>query len=58
MDIKFDIDLNISICPHCYGIGKLKAMQSAMTYEGVTIRAQDTIVKCNKCKGTGLLKQK
>lgn len=55
MDIKIDISLPKNVCPYCCGTGKLKAMQNAITYEGVSIRVQDTLVKCNRCKGTGLL---
>lgn len=41
------------ICWACGGSGKLKAMQSAMTYDAGSIRAKDTTVKCPRCNGTG-----
>ncbi len=44
------------ICWACGGSGKLKAMQSAMTYDAGLIRAKDTTVKCPYCNGTGLRK--
>lgn len=42
-----------NICWACGGSGKLKAMQSAMTYDAGSIRAKDTTVKCPHCNGTG-----
>lgn len=45
------------MCPYCYGSGKLKAMQRAMTYDGGSVRAKDTLVKCSNCKGTGVLRK-
>lgn len=57
MEIKIDMSMPRDICPYCFGLGKLKAMQRAMTYEGVSVRTKDTFVKCNHCKGTGLLKK-
>jgi len=41
------------LCPTCLGSGKLKAMQAAMTYDAGTVRAADTTIKCNMCKGSG-----
>ena len=52
MKIEFEIK-NIPICPYCLGQGKLKAMQSAI-YKNISIRANDTYIKCKHCKGTGL----
>lgn len=34
------------ICPYCFGTGRLKAMQSYMTYNAGTIRGPDTWVTC------------
>ncbi|SNR95708.1 hypothetical protein SAMN05446037_100281 [Anaerovirgula multivorans] len=58
MNIKIDMSLQkgLCLCPYCLGTGKLKAMQNAMTYDAGTIRYKDTLVKCNHCNGTGLLK--
>jgi RecJ-like exonuclease len=56
---KLEIKINITpsnLCPYCFGTGKLKAMQSAMTLNSKSIRVNDTSVKCNYCKGTGLNK--
>jgi hypothetical protein len=44
-----------NICPYCLGSGKLKAMQSAMTYDAGSIRYSDTKVKCSYCNGKGYL---
>ena len=41
------------ICPACLGSGKVKAMQSCMTYDAGSVRGPDTKVKCPSCKGTG-----
>ena len=55
MDIKIEIKAPdvMDLCPYCLGSGKLKAMQSAMTYDAGSIRAKDTKVKCRNCNGTG-----
>ena len=60
VDIKIDIRLPdiIDICPRCFGSGKLKVMQSAMTHEGIAVRVADTTVKCDLCKGNGFLKER
>lgn len=42
-----------TICPHCWGSGKIKAMQRAMTYDAGSIRVHDIEVKCIYCNGTG-----
>jgi DnaJ-class molecular chaperone len=57
INIKVDINYpkEMRFCPYCFGTGKLKAMQNAMTYEGISIRVQDTFVKCSHCNGTGVL---
>jgi DnaJ-class molecular chaperone len=41
------------ICPACLGSGKVKAMQSYMTYDAGSVRGPDTKVTCPSCKGTG-----
>ena len=41
------------ICPCCFGQGKVKAMQSYMTYDAGSVRGPDTWVTCPVCKGTG-----
>lgn len=56
--IEFEANINTSkylnnICPYCLGLGKLKAMQSAMTYDAGSVRVNDTKVKCNYCNGEG-----
>ena len=56
IEIEIERSLNKSlfnICPYCLGTGKLKAMQSAMTYDAGTVRVNDTKVKCIYCNGTG-----
>lgn len=53
VEIKIDpIDL-CDVCPYCFGTGRIKAMQSYATYNGMSIRGQDTTVKCTACNGTG-----
>lgn len=53
MEIKIDISKEIKICPHCFGSGKIKAMQSAAVINGPSIRYKDTKVKCPYCNGNG-----
>ena len=59
MEIKINMGLSdfTNLCPRCLGSGKLKAMQSAMTYGGKSARATDTTVKCNLCNGKGFIKE-
>lgn len=45
-------------CPYCVGTGKLKAMQSAMTFNGPSVRVHDTKVECSHCKGAGRILKK
>jgi DnaJ-class molecular chaperone len=55
-----ELKINITpsdLCPYCFGLGKLKAMQRAMTLGGGSVRVDDTTVKCNHCNGTGLYKK-
>lgn len=57
MEIKIQTLPNISdICPNCFGTGKQKAMQMAMTLDKRAIRDKDIKVKCQFCNGTGLRK--
>lgn len=42
------------LCPYCFGSGKQKAMQMAMTYDAGIVRTEDTLVKCLHCNGRGL----
>ncbi|MBO0961466.1 hypothetical protein J1P26_17305 [Neobacillus sp. MM2021_6] len=56
MEIKINFTPS-NLCPYCFGTGKLKAMQRAMTLNGISIRIDDTEVKCNHCKGSGLYKK-
>lgn len=42
-----------SLCWHCHGTGRLRAMTLAMTMEGETVRDKDVAVKCNRCNGRG-----
>lgn len=56
MDIKIILPSLSDLCPYCFGTGKQKAMQMAMTYDAGTIRVNDTKVKCEYCKGTGFKK--
>ena len=52
--VKPIIDRSVlNICPFCFGTGKLKAMQMAMTYDGRSTRCRDTYATCEHCKGTG-----
>ena len=53
MQIEIKTPSFSDLCPYCYGTGKLKAMQRAMTFNGKSVRVQDTTVKCNQCDGTG-----
>lgn len=59
MEFKIDLKLpNIAdLCPCCWGTGKLKAMQRAMTYNGESVRTADTTVKCTHCNGKGFIKK-
>lgn len=43
-----------NICPHCFGRGKLKAMQSVATFNGGSVRGQDKEVRCANCNGKGV----
>lgn len=54
IEIKMNQDFPLNICPYCFGSGKLKAMQSAMTYDAGSIRYSDTKIKCSHCNGTGI----
>lgn len=58
MDVVINVlkDILIKPCPYCYGSGKLKAMQSVVTFNGVSIRGKDVTVKCEYCNGSGLIK--
>ena len=49
----FIADYFKDICPYCFGTGRLKAMQSYMTYNAGTIRGPDTWGTCPVCGGTG-----
>ena len=56
--IEFEASIDINkyldnICPYCLGSGKLKIMQSAMTYDAGSVRLSDAKVKCNYCNGKG-----
>lgn len=44
IDLSTKKDLSAIACSHCFGSGKQKAMQSAMTYGGGSIRTNDTKV--------------
>lgn len=54
MEINIHVLKDIKFCPYCLGTGKLKVMQSVVTYNG-SIRGQDRVVKCKHCNGSGLL---
>ncbi len=57
MSFKIDIlanKINNSICPFCFGAGKLKAMQSMATYDGSSVRGKDRQIECKYCNGTGI----
>jgi len=56
MNIEIKISDILNICPYCLGLGKLKAMQTAMTYDAGSIRTKDTLVKCSHCDGKGFKK--
>lgn len=51
IEIKMPTELNM--CYYCFGYGKVKAMQMAMTYDKGTVRDKDTTTKCSHCDGTG-----
>lgn len=56
LSIGVESDLSIdlsSICLHCGGTGRLRAMQSMMVMGGSSVRGPDTTAKCNFCNGTG-----
>lgn len=60
MDLRASITEELDkykFCPLCYGTGKLKAMQSIVDYKLNSIRGKDTQVKCNHCKGVGLIRE-
>lgn len=48
------LDGFITICPHCLGSGRVRAMQMYMVHGGGSIRGPDTSVECPTCHGTGL----
>lgn len=54
MDIKINTVNNVKPCIYCLGTGKLKAMQSAATYNTGSVRGKDTKVKCKHCNGAGV----
>lgn len=56
MDIEIKLPSLSDLCMYCYGSGKQKAMQMAMTYDAGSIRVNDTEVRCEHCKGTGYKK--
>ena len=43
------------ICHYCFGQGKVKAMQSYMTYDAGTVRGPDTWVTCPVICKTGTM---
>ena len=59
-EIKVNIGIDLAAgpdstavnCPMCFGTGKLKAMQNAMTYDGPSVRVEDKTIKCMHCMGT------
>lgn len=53
IDLSTKKDMSAIPCSHCFCSGKQKAMQSAMTYGGGSIRTNDTKVKCKHCSGKG-----
>lgn len=56
MEIKIESLKEINICPHCFGSGKLKVMQSLAMTDGGSIRGADAKLKCEYCGGSGLVK--
>lgn len=50
-----ELEKNVKHCPLCFGVGKLKAMQSVATFNSTSIRDRDTEITCNHCSGTGLI---
>lgn len=57
IDIKinaFGNSIKMEYCPHCLGVGKLKAMQSVVTYNG-SFKGEDKEIKCKHCDGIGLI---
>lgn len=56
MDIKIESKNISDLCNYCFGTGKQKAMQMALTAKRETIRAIDTLVICENCKGLGFKK--
>lgn len=53
MRIEIKIPVLTDLCPHCFGDGRLKAMQSVALFGGGSMRGKDTTVKCTYCNGTG-----
>lgn len=46
----------LTTCHHCFGRGKLKVMQSAITSDGKSsIRTLDKYTECKHCNGTGII---
>ena len=57
MDIQINTlseTVKVKQCPSCRGTGKVKAMQSVITPIG-SARGSDTIIKCKKCEGIGVV---
>lgn len=50
------VTTQIYFCPICGGTGKRNAMQLAITERGNSIRVSDTKMKCELCKGSGIIK--
>lgn len=50
------VTTQIYFCPICGGTGKRNAMQLAITERGNIIRVSDTKMKCELCKGSGIIK--
>lgn len=56
MKIEITTPALSDLCSYCLGSGERRAMQSAMTHDGVSVRVGDIKVKCKQCKGTGVMK--
>ncbi|MDU5208017.1 MAG: hypothetical protein E6182_18840 [Clostridioides difficile] len=45
---------NFKPCPVCFGVGRVKVMQSVVGLKR-SFRGRDTEIKCSYCKGDGVI---
>lgn len=50
-----NIKLDIKVCKHCFGRGKLSFIQSAIIDNNESVRVNDKAIRCEYCKGSGVV---